>query len=107
MKRVERPVRGKAFARRSAPRDASPWRDPTYLRNRKILLAPKPLCTVCGRHQATQADHIVPVALGGTHELDNLRPVCRMCNVRLGAQLGARIANAARKQRKNPRGSQT
>jgi 5-methylcytosine-specific restriction endonuclease McrA len=107
MKIVPRPVRGAAFSRRSTPHDASAWRDPAYLRNRKVVLAGRPLCAECHRYVATTADHIVPVSQWpkgkpGVHDLANLRPLCRMCNVRLGAQLGARIANAARKQRKNP-----
>ena len=35
-------------------------------------------CTV----EATEIDHIVPVAYGGTNEISNLRASCRSCNRR-------------------------
>lgn len=37
------------------------------------------ICQLCGG-PATQADHIVQVALGGTHDVSNLRAVCAPCN---------------------------
>jgi 5-methylcytosine-specific restriction endonuclease McrA len=33
----------------------------------------------CGK-PAAEADHIVPVSLGGTGDQDNLRPLCRACH---------------------------
>lgn len=53
--------------------------DPEYHRNRAALLANDPPCVYCGQ-PATQADHIVPVALGGTHHAANLAPACAHCN---------------------------
>ncbi|MBM3190985.1 MAG: HNH endonuclease [Chloroflexi bacterium] len=38
-------------------------------------------CEVCG-YPATVADHIVPLAQGGTHEATNLRALCRACHER-------------------------
>jgi len=35
-------------------------------------------CWRCGAW-AGSVDHVLPVALGGGHELDNLRPCCRSC----------------------------
>lgn len=38
-----------------------------------------PLCTYCGK-PADTIDHIVPIAKGGTGDIDNLTPACRSCN---------------------------
>jgi hypothetical protein len=56
---------------------------PTYKANRARLLANKPQCTYCGQ-PATEADHIIPVLHGGSHDLDNLTPACKTCNSRRG-----------------------
>lgn len=36
-------------------------------------------CVVC---PATEMDHVVPLARGGDHELENVVPACRSCNAR-------------------------
>lgn len=38
------------------------------------------ICWLCGQPGATTADHILPRSLGGTNELDNLRPAHHRCN---------------------------
>jgi 5-methylcytosine-specific restriction protein A len=53
---------------------------------REQLLAQEPLCRPCkikGRVTvAAIADHIVPIAKGGTiHDINNLQPVCSECHV--------------------------
>lgn len=40
---------------------------------------------------ADSVDHIVAVALGGSHALSNLRPACTSCNSSTGAALGNRL----------------
>ncbi|MCI3238198.1 HNH endonuclease [Streptomyces spinosisporus] len=50
-----------------------------YLRNRAALLADGPACVYCVA-PATTADHVIPQARGGTHDLDNLVPACGPCN---------------------------
>lgn len=40
---------------------------------------------------ATTVEHIVPVALGGTDDLDNLIVACLNCNSKRGGRLGANI----------------
>jgi 5-methylcytosine-specific restriction endonuclease McrA len=47
-------------------------------------------CYRCGAY-ATTVDHAVPVVLGGTHDLSNLRPACSRCNSSTGASLGNRL----------------
>jgi 5-methylcytosine-specific restriction endonuclease McrA len=37
---------------------------------------------------------LAQVALGGGHELDNLRPCCRRCNSSMGASMGNRLRGA-------------
>ncbi|PYC66640.1 hypothetical protein C7C45_24155 [Micromonospora arborensis] len=51
-----------------------------YRRNRAVVLADAPACTLCRRRPATTADHIVPLSKGGTNQLSNLRPACGPCN---------------------------
>jgi 5-methylcytosine-specific restriction protein A len=39
------------------------------------------MCTAAGRvTPATQLDHIVPKAKGGTDSVDNLQPLCKPCH---------------------------
>lgn len=42
-------------------------------------------CWLCGV-EATAMDHVKPVAKGGLHVPANLRPICKPCNSRKGAQ---------------------
>jgi HNH endonuclease len=39
-------------------------------------------CGGCGSKHALEVDHQIPVALGGTHTVENLRLLCRTCNQR-------------------------
>lgn len=43
-------------------------------------------CAVCGGLEDIQADHVVPLARGGTHSEGNLQPLCRRCNSSKGAK---------------------
>jgi 5-methylcytosine-specific restriction endonuclease McrA len=47
-------------------------------------------CWRCGAW-ANTVDHVVAVALGGGHELSNLRPACAHHNYSAGASLGNRL----------------
>lgn len=45
------------------------------------------VCPDCGaRTQDLTVDHIRPIARGGSHELTNLRVLCRSCNSRKGSR---------------------
>ncbi len=44
-------------------------------------------CAICGRQDNLEVDHIVPVARGGTNDIDNLQILCRRCNASKGARL--------------------
>ncbi|MGA4867121.1 HNH endonuclease [Streptomyces lavendulocolor] len=44
-------------------------------------------CRVCGATAELQFDHVIPVAMGGSSEVENLRLLCGPCNRRKGAGL--------------------
>ncbi len=47
-------------------------------------------CWRCGAY-ANTVDHVLPVILGGTHDLANLRPACSYHNYSMGAMVGNRL----------------
>jgi 5-methylcytosine-specific restriction endonuclease McrA len=53
-----------------------------YKRNRQIVLQLSRKCWLCEEDHppATTADHVVPLSMGGTDELSNLRPAHLSCN---------------------------
>jgi len=57
--------------------------DPTYLANRRRLLADNPACHWCGQ-PASEADHLIEHDRGGSDDLDNMVPACKTCNARRG-----------------------
>ena len=76
----------KPFANRRVMRDAY---SAEYRRNRLVVLARDPVCTICGMAPSTQADHIRPAVDGHRDSsIENLRGACGPCNVRRGAALG-------------------
>ncbi len=71
--------------------------DPTYLANRRRLLADNPACHWCGQ-PASEADHLIEHDRGGSDDLDNMVPACKTCNARRGnrykqAKDAIRLAN--------------
>jgi 5-methylcytosine-specific restriction endonuclease McrA len=65
---------------------ADPYKSSVYQRNRRLVLeASGWRCSRCGA-PANTVDHIRQLIHGGTHDLSNLRPMCKSCNSRLGAQ---------------------
>jgi hypothetical protein len=43
-------------------------------------------CQLCGTDEGEMhIDHIIPRKSGGDHSLDNLRVLCKLCNLRKGA----------------------
>jgi 5-methylcytosine-specific restriction endonuclease McrA len=62
-----------------------------YRRNRELALTREPICHwrlpgCTGR--STTADHVIPLARGGTNELVNLVGACRRCNEQRGGAEG-------------------
>ena len=44
------------------------------------------MCQICGTDEGEMhIDHIIPRKSGGTHDLDNLRVLCKNCNLRKGS----------------------
>lgn len=74
-------VRGPDIGRLSAYRRGY---DKRWAKIRKLVLAECPLCQDCKDDglvvAATDVDHIVPLARGGTHDRSNLRPLCHACH---------------------------
>lgn len=76
------PCRGARSRERDRHRGSSTARgyNYTHRRLRAQVLAGDPPCHWCGTAPATVADHLVPLALGGTNTLDNYVPSCVSCN---------------------------
>jgi HNH endonuclease len=56
-----------------------------------------------GRGTLWDADHVVPLVLGGGDTLENLRTLCIPCHAAVTAPTQTMAAKAARLQRKMPR----
>lgn len=41
-------------------------------------------CVYCGRKVFLTVDHIIPLSLGGKHNIRNMQGVCRDCNLKKG-----------------------
>jgi 5-methylcytosine-specific restriction endonuclease McrA len=72
--------------------DVSSWKTPPGWRKLRLQVFARDgrACYRCGAY-ANSVDHVLPVALGGTHALSNLRPACSRCNSSTGASLGNRM----------------
>lgn len=45
-----------------------------------VLRRDRRICQLCESRAGVEVDHIVPIALGGTGDLENLRTLCRACH---------------------------
>lgn len=52
------------------------------VKERKVWQRDKGCCTNCKSTHALEVDHIIPRAVGGSDEIENLRLLCRSCNQR-------------------------
>lgn len=75
--------------------DSQRYKDPEYVRNRAVAWRRAGgQCELitdgkrCGSRDRGQVDHIVNLAAGGTHHLDNLRVLCRFHHQQKTAQEG-------------------
>ena len=39
-------------------------------------------CLCCGKKKELTADHVIPIAKGGTSSIDNIQPLCMPCNAK-------------------------
>jgi 5-methylcytosine-specific restriction endonuclease McrA len=44
------------------------------------------LCLCCNKRRKLVPDHVMPIAKGGTSNIDNIQPLCQPCNSRKGAR---------------------
>jgi 5-methylcytosine-specific restriction endonuclease McrA len=44
-------------------------------------------CLRCGAPEPLSVDHIVPLSLGGSNAIENVQPLCEMCNNIKGARV--------------------
>ena len=68
----------------------------TYRHQKMILFARNPHCHWCGAKQklrTTTIEHVVPLAAGGTNDMENLALACKKCNNERGDQLSAPSTN--------------
>ena len=77
------PTRAGSYCRVCRPRNGSTrsWRQT----RERVLARDGWLCRYCGE-QATQVDHIVPLARGGFDHEANLAASCASCNLAKGSQ---------------------
>lgn len=82
-----RPPRGNGESPHRAHYKSNAWKQVA----RRVVQAAD-VCALCGRPPTPtdplEADHIVPLALGGASTPDNLRATHKSCNSRRGAQFG-------------------
>ncbi|MEU2264975.1 HNH endonuclease [Streptomyces olindensis] len=46
-------------------------------------------CLCCLRNNLPlEADHVIPLSLGGYHQIDNIQPLCRCCNASKADRVG-------------------
>lgn len=61
-------------------------------------------CGYCGAGGPMQADHRVPLSRGGTHDIENIMPACRQCNLEKASMsefdFRTRLAIESKKRRK-------
>ena len=60
--------------------------DNAWRRIAKAAITARPWCEYCGAATNLTADHIIPLARGGTSEATNVAVLCRTCNSRKGAR---------------------
>ena len=57
---------------------------PTSVR-KAVMARDGALCNICGSADRPELDHIVPHVHGGPDTIENLRVLCKPCNIRRGA----------------------
>lgn len=53
----------------------------------RVFMRDGHICAICGTDEGIlHIDHIIPRFSGGTHDLENLRVLCKRCNLRKGTK---------------------
>jgi len=74
----------------AAPRVSMRQKPPSQAAIRRTVWQRDKVCQLCGSGYALQIDHIVPRALGGGSNIENLRLLCRHCNQRAAVEVFGR-----------------
>jgi DNA-binding CsgD family transcriptional regulator len=67
--------------KRRAKEKGAPGRGITPQEWEDILIKYNYECLKCGSKEKVQMDHIVPISKGGAHDISNVQPLCKKCNV--------------------------
>lgn len=52
-----------------------------------LLIRHNNACLCCGRNDTVMTqDHVLPISLGGSNTIDNIQPLCALCNSLKGAK---------------------
>lgn len=62
------------------------WIRMSKVRRAEVFARDPHKCQCCGSTEHLTIDHIIPLARGGSNDLDNLQILCRSCNSRKGAR---------------------
>jgi len=67
------------------------------LQRERVFMRDGRICQICGTDEGEMhIDHVISRKSGGDHSLDNLRVLCKSCNLRKGAKEdGVFLAQAA------------
>lgn len=67
-----------------------------------VIKRDKGICYICGKRGATQVDHVIPLAAGGTNALYNLKAVHKLCHAKkTESDIKKILAESKAKRRKN------
>lgn len=79
------------------------WENPSggapYKQRKAALQRDNNQCVQCGSTERLEVDHVLNIAHGGTHDLDNLQTLCATCH-REKSQEEARQARAVKRARR-------
>ncbi|MFJ7489705.1 HNH endonuclease [Streptomyces sp. NPDC097727] len=76
-------------ARYRARKAAAPGTGVTAAEWRALVAAYGGYCLACLRTGLPlEADHVIPLSLGGAHQIDNIQPLCRSCNASKADRVG-------------------
>ena len=95
---VTRQIKRAAWNRRRV-RMLGSQTDPVTVKETRRLFAQYPICVYCRVCPSEVLDHVIPLARGGSHTIDNLLPACEKCNFSKGSKTLEEWFSPARKER--------
>lgn len=76
----------------------------TTATRKRILARDRHQCVQCGSTERLEVDHILNVARGGTHDLDNLQTLCADCHATKTAKESGEWRRKTKRQPRRPIG---